>query len=109
MHTKISPLTRQYAAFVAHWAKRPLPSEVCEVATLGFTDTVGVMLAVSETVRVIVRVRVRERVGDRKELPVRETVRVLVTVCALVRGKKSNASASKVLSDRIASLLRVFT
>ena len=45
MHTKISPLTRQYAAFVAHWARRSLPSEVCEVATLGFTDAVGVMLA----------------------------------------------------------------
>lgn len=45
MHTKISPLTRQYAAFVAQSASRPLPAEVCEVATLGFTDAVGVMLA----------------------------------------------------------------
>ena len=41
----VAPLTRQYAELIANCRQRPLPDEAVEVATLGFTDAFGVMVA----------------------------------------------------------------
>lgn len=41
----VSPLTRTYAEFAAGMAHRTLPAPVRQVAILGFTDALGVMLA----------------------------------------------------------------
>ena len=40
-----SPLTQQYAELIATCRDRPLPTQAVEVATLGFTDVFGVMVA----------------------------------------------------------------
>lgn len=45
MHAKIYPLTQAYADFIADSANWTIPPEVQEVAVLGFTDAIGVMLA----------------------------------------------------------------
>jgi 2-methylcitrate dehydratase PrpD len=41
----MNSLTQAYAERIAHSAQHPVPSDVQEVATLGFTDAIGVMLA----------------------------------------------------------------
>jgi 2-methylcitrate dehydratase PrpD len=45
LHTKISPLTQSYADFITDSAGWTLDADVQDVAVLGFTDAIGVMLA----------------------------------------------------------------
>jgi hypothetical protein len=40
-----APLTRSYGAFLGSLATRPIPPACLAVARLGFTDSLGVLLA----------------------------------------------------------------
>ena len=87
-----TPLTRLYASFLAAASDTPIPPAALEVARLGFTDCMGVMLAGAdeEAVRRL-RTHVLDQGGHPRSRMAGSTQRVTAVQAALVNATAAHA------------------
>ena len=92
LHTNPVPLTQAYADYIAAARSLPLPERAIEVATLGFTDAIGVTLAGAQEEAVLALLRwVREQGGPPVARVLGHEGRVPPAVAAMLNATAAHA------------------